>query len=291
MTVFLNGEFLPLEQARISPLDRGFLFGDGVYEVIPAYAKQLFRIKQHLQRLDNSLDAVRMANPYSDEEWQNILRELIAKQDYDDHTIYLQVTRGADNHRNYAIPRHIESTVFIMSSKLEAVPVPQQHLGTCAITREDNRWQHCDVKAITLLANILLRQQAVDRGCTETFLVRDGQVTEGAASNIFIVCDGTLFTPPKGPMLLPGITRDLVLEIAENTGFPHQQQSFSVNKLFTADEVWLTSSTREIVPVISVDNRRIGTGEPGEIWHEFIVAYDHCKQQTTTYNRLSEELP
>lgn len=279
MTVFLNGAFLPLEQARISPLDRGFLFGDGVYEVIPAYAGRLFRIEQHLQRLNNSLNAVRMANPYSVEEWQNILRELISRQDYDDHTIYIQITRGADDHRNHTIPEHIEPTVFIMSSRLEEAPGSMQHPGARAMTREDNRWQHCDVKAITLLANILLRQQAVDQGCTETFLVRDGQVTEGTASNIFIVRDGTLFTPPKGPMLLPGVTRDLVLEIAENAGFPYRQQSLSVDELFAADEVWLTSSTREIVPVISVDNRRIGAGVPGEIWHEFIVAYDRCKQQ------------
>ncbi len=279
MTIFLNGEFLPLERARISPLDRGFLFGDGIYEVIPAYAGRLFRVEQHLRRLQNSLNAIRMTNPYSSQEWQNILQRLMSRQDYDDHMIYLQVTRGADGNRNHAIPKNIEPTVFIMSSRLETGPVSTKHPGARAITQEDNRWRHCDVKAITLLANILLRQRAIDQECAETFLICDGQVTEGAASNIFIVRDGTLFTPPAGPMLLPGITRDLVLEIAKNIDFPHRQKPVSVSELFAADEVWFTSSTKEIVPVISVDNRQIGTGIPGEVWHRFTVAYGHCKEQ------------
>ncbi len=278
MFVFLNGEFLPLQQARVSPLDRGFLFGDGVYEVIPAYAGQLFRIEQHLQRLQNSLDAVRMANPYSSQQWLNILQELMWRQDYDNHVIYLQVTRGADDHRSHAIPADIEPTVFVMSSRLKTEPATAHHPGAHTITREDSRWRHCDIKAVTLLANVLLRQQAVDRQCEETFLVCDGKITEGAASNIFIVRDQTLFTPPQGPMLLPGVTRDLILEIAEDIDFPCQERTFSTHDLLAADEVWFTSSSREIVPVISVDGQQIGCGTPGPVWHKFISAFDHYKE-------------
>ena len=278
MIVFLNGELLSLEQARVSPLDRGFLFGDGVYEVIPAYAGQLFRIEQHLQRLQNSLDAVRMANPYSSRQWLNILQELMSRQDYDNHLIYLQVTRGADDHRSHAIPADIEPTVFVMSSRLKTEPATAHHPGAHTITREDSRWRHCDIKAVTLLANVLLRQQAVDRQCEETFLVCDGQVTEGAASNIFIVRDRTLFTPPQGPMLLPGVTRDLILEIAEDIDFPCQERTVSTHDLLAADEVWFTSSSREIVPVISVDGEQIGDGTPGAVWRKFIGAFDNYKE-------------
>lgn len=284
MTVYLNGEFLPIEEAHISPLDRGFLFGDGVYEVIPAYAGLLFRAEQHLQRLNNSLKSIRMTNPYSQDEWLDILQRLMSYQPYNNHTIYLQVTRGADDNRNHAIPPNLSPTVFIMSSELNTSPVATEHPGACALTRIDNRWEHCDVKAITLLANILLRQQAIDHDCAETLLIRDGNVIEGSASNIFVIRDKEIITPPKSPMLLPGVTRDLVLEIAAINSIPFNERNISVDELMTADEVWFTSSTKEIVPITRIDDQLIGNGEPGAVWKRMIVLYGECKQQLVAGN-------
>lgn len=280
MTVFLNGKFLPLEKAHISPLDRGFLFGDGVYEVIPVYAGYLFRIKQHLQRLQSSLNAIRMQNPHSTTEWIHILNTLIQQQPpFDNYSIYLQVTRGADIKRDHAIPGNIQPTVFIMTSELRIYPVPTEQQGACAITQKDNRWKHCDVKAITLLANILLRQQAVDAGCAETILIQNGNVIEGAASNIFIVKDGILRTPPKSPMLLPGVTRDLILEIAQTHNIAAGEYDISEEQLRSAEEIWITSSTREILPITRLDDQVIGNGQPGQHWQTMIRLYSEYKEQ------------
>ena len=237
MSVFLNGEFVPLAEARISPLDRGFLFGDGVYEVIPAYAGKLFRCDQHLDRLENSLDGIRLHNPYSRSQWKEILNELLQMQPYDNHSIYLQVTRGADQKREHSFPRNIQPTVFIMSTELNTGEVAIQHEGVCAITREDNRWQHCDIKAITLLANILLRQEATDENCSETILTKDGQVIEAVEERI------------------------------------------TVHELFAADEVWLTSSTKEILPVTHIDGKAIGKGKPGPVWQQMISLYANHKKR------------
>ncbi|MAT65776.1 MAG: D-amino acid aminotransferase, partial [Gammaproteobacteria bacterium] len=208
-TVFLNGEFLPHDQARVSVMDRGFLFGDGVYEVIPAYGGHLFRLQPHLQRLDNSLQAVRIPNPYTEPQWQGILEELVGENAGTDQSVYLQVTRGVMERRDHAFPLDLKPTVFAMSNPIpEPDPALAEH-GINAITLDDIRWQSCHIKAITLLPNVLLRQQAVEAGAAEAILLRDGEATEGAASNLFIVHDGMLVTPPKGPLLLPGITRDL----------------------------------------------------------------------------------
>jgi len=280
MTVFLNGEFMPLAEAHISPLDRGFLFGDGVYEVIPAYAGKLFRIEQHLDRLDNSLNGIRLRNPYSKLEWTQILTQLIDLQGYENHSIYLQVTRGADSKRDHSFPSdNVKPTVFIMSNELLSTPVATRHDGVCAITKPDDRWQHCDIKAITLLANILLRQQATDQGCTETLLTRDNKVIEGAASNIFIVADNVIKTPGKGQQLLPGITRDLILEIAEQQHMDTFEGDISIDELFSADEVWISSSTKEVLPVISIDEKPVGDGVPGPVWQKMVHYYADYKQR------------
>ena len=280
MTVFLNGEFLPLSEAHISPLDRGFLFGDGVYEVIPAYAGKLFRIEQHLDRLQNSLDGIRLTNPYSKQEWTQILTELIDQQEHNNHSIYLQVTRGVDSKRDHSFPKdNIKPTIFIMSTELHSTPVATTHDGVCAITQADDRWQHCDIKATTLLANIVLRQQATDQGCAETLLIRDNKVIEGAASNIFIIIDNVIKTPSKGQQLLPGITRDLILEIAAQHGMDTYEGDITVDELFSADEVWISSSTKEILPVITIDGRSVGSGATGPMWEKMVQQYADYKQR------------
>lgn len=262
-TVYLNGQYIPLNEAKISVLDRGFLFGDGVYEVIPSYSGKLFHLQQHIQRLDSSLSNIRLHNPYSEEQWLEILTPLLDK-DLDQY-IYLQITRGIAPKRDHAFPEDIQPTVFAMCSNI--VPMQDKELGVKAITLDDSRWELCNIKATTLLANILHRQSAVDQGCAEAILIKDGYVTEGAASNIFAVLDDILITPPNGETILPGITRQIILDIAAQNNIPVSEEIFSLDALKTASEIWLTSSTREIVPVTNLDGQIIGNGKPGPLWH------------------------
>jgi D-alanine transaminase len=275
---YLNGSFLPLEEAHVSVMDRGFLFGDGVYEVIPVYGKRLFRLAHHLKRLQNSLDAVRICNPLADDEWENILTELIKRNNGSDQAIYLQVTRGVAAKRDHAFPEDTSPTVFVMSTPAPASADIASIAGIRAITLEDNRWKHCNIKAITLLPNVLLRQEAVDAGTAEAILIKDGLAIEGAASNIFIVSNGMLITPPNGPALLPGITRDLILELAVNNAIPHREAGIPLDELLSADEIWLTSSTREISPVIILDDTTVGEGTPGPVWKRMISLYQDYKE-------------
>ncbi len=273
--VYLNGRFLPLQEARISVLDRGFLFGDSVYEVIPAYGGRLFRLDEHLSRLESSLDQVRIEPPLRHQQWASILNRLLMTDD-SDRSVYLQVTRGVAEKRDHAMPVHPTPTVFAMSSKLET---PYDvHVGVRAITLDDTRWTLCQIKATTLLANILQRQQALDRNCAEAILIRDGMVTEGAASNVFAVIDGVLVTPPKSHDLLPGITRDLVLELAQANAIEAREETISAETLSAADEIWLTSSTREILPVVELDGKSVGDGVPGPIWRRMHGIYQAYKQ-------------
>jgi D-alanine transaminase len=275
--VYLNGEFLPIERAQVSVLDRGFIFGDGVYEVIPVYGGRLFRLEQHLERLARSLAAIRLANPLSDEIWRRCLQELVARNDGGDQSVYVQITRGAAP-RDHAFPKDVTPTVYAASSPLKPLPADLAEQGVAAVTLPDIRWQRCDIKAITLLPNILLRQQAIDQGAVEAILVRDGAANEGAASNLFIVKEGVLVTPPKGPYLLPGITRDLILELAAAHGIAHREAVISSTDLKIAEEVWLTSSTREILPVTRLDQRPVGNGKPGALWRRMMDLYQRYKQ-------------
>ena len=275
-TVYLNGQYLPLCDAKISVLDRGFLFGDGIYEVIPAYGGRLFRLQEHLTRLDNSLVRIRLGNPYSSEEWATILQPLLIKGQ--DQYIYLQITRGVAPKRDHAFPEQISPTVFAMCSPI--VPFPERETGVKAITLDDNRWGLCNIKAITLLANILLRQSAIEQGSAEAILVKDGYVTEGAASNIFAVIDGILVTPPKGEEILPGITRDIILELALANNIPFSEDIISLEALQSASEVWLTSSTREIIPVVQLDSATIADGKPGPVWEKMHQLFQVFKQQS-----------
>jgi D-alanine transaminase len=278
MTVYLNGKFLPLAQAQVSVLDRGFLFGDGVYEVIPVYGRHFFRLELHLQRLEHSLRAIRLENPRSLDQWRCLLQELVAANDGQDQALYLQVTRGPAT-RDHAFPERIEPTVFAMSNPLNPLPADIRTRGIAAITREDIRWKYCHIKAITLLANTLLRQDALEAGAQEALLLRDDQVTEGAASNIFIVHGGGLITPPQSAALLSGITRDLVLELAQKGHIPCREEVISARDLIQAEEIWVTSSTREIVPVTCLDGKAVGTGRPGPLWREMDKWYQAYKAE------------
>lgn len=270
---YLNGEFLPLEEAKIPVLDRGFIFGDGVYEVIPVFQGHLFRIEQHLGRLQNSLNAIRIVNPLTNSDWLSLLNSLVARNGGGDQSVYVQVTRGVAK-RDHVLPGPINPTVFAMSNRLETRATIEP---VAAISREDIRWKFCHIKAIALLPNILLRQEAVDRGAYETILIRDGWVTEGAASNVFIAKDDIIKTPPKGPYLLPGVTRDLVVELLNTHGVPCQETEISGDELKGADEIWLTSSTREIVPVTSLDGEPVGAGLPGPRWRQTMSFYQVFK--------------
>ena len=270
-TVYLNGHFLPQEDACIPVTDRGFLFGDGVYEVIPAYGGRLFRLPHHLQRLQNSLDGIRLKNPMTDAEWERMLNQLLehnrdAAGDTNDQAVYLHVTRGSAAKRDHGFPETVTPTVYAISNPIPAADPAIKAQGLSAITLQDFRWQHCDIKAVTLLANVLLRQQAIDAGAAEAILIRDGYAIEGSASNLFVVLDGVITTPPKDKQLLPGITRDLVLELAELHKLPWKETTIQVSELEQAEEIWMTSSTREIIPITQLNGHNVGNGKPGAIW-------------------------
>lgn len=282
-TVYLNGAFLPKDQACVSVMDRGFLFGDGVYEVIPAYGGRLFRLPHHLKRLQDSLDGIRLANPCRDEQWHNILTELLERNrdpaaSRNDQSVYLQVTRGSAPRRDHSFPEHVIPTVFAMSNPMAEPDALTESRGIAVVTLDDIRWQMCNIKAITLLPNVLLRQQANEQDSAEAILIKDGLAIEGSASNLFTVKDGVLRTPPKGPLMLPGITRDLVLELAAQHGLPCHETDVSEAALRDADELWITSSTREIVPVTHLDARPVGNGLPGPLWKSMMGYYRSYKE-------------
>jgi len=263
---YLNGAWQPLEETRVPVLDRGFLFGDGVYEVIPVYSGRPFRLKQHLQRLENNLAAIRIDKPLSHDEWKVIIERLIEDHGAVDQALYLQVTRGIAPKRDHAFPAKVNPTVFAMTNRLPE-PDPERNLqGYAAITVIDERWNNCHIKAITLLANLLARQEAVDSDAQEAIFIRDGKAVEGAASNLFIVHDRLLITPPGSRDLLPGITRDFVLELAADHGIPYAEAEIPVEELRKADEIWVTSSIREVLPITLLDGKPVGSGKAGPGW-------------------------
>jgi len=279
--IYLNGQFMPITEAKVSVMDRGFLFGDGVYEVIPVYSRRSFRLGEHLRRLQHSLDGIRLANPHSEAEWARLIEEIVAKNEPEDQSVYLQITRGADTKRNHAFPAHVAPTVFIMSEALLTPPAALRETGVAAVTAVDNRWLRCDLKATSLLANCLLRQLAVDAGCVETILLRDGRMSEGAASNIFVVKNGVLLAPIKNHLMLPGITYDVVLELAQQHGLRVDVRDVTEAELRTADEVWLTSSTKEVLPITRLDGEPVGLdahrGEPGPVFTKMFRWYQEFK--------------
>ena len=274
--VYLNGQFLPLEDAKIPVLDRGFIFGDGVYEVIPVFHGKAFRLEHHLTRLESNINAIKIKNPHSKKEWTSIINDVISRNNPTDQSVYLQVTRGIAK-RDHKFPEDTRPTVFIMSNPLKHVPEEELENGVTAITLDDIRWQYCHIKSIALLPNILLRQQAVEQNASEAILIRDGMITEGAASNIFTVKDGIIYTPPKSGCLLPGITRDLVVELAATHGMTCREEAISEEALQQVDEIWLTSSTKEILPITRLNNTPVGDGKPGTVWKTMYHCYQDYK--------------
>ncbi|HET6654722.1 MAG TPA: D-amino acid aminotransferase [Gammaproteobacteria bacterium] len=278
-TAYLDGDYLPLADVRVSPLDRGFLFGDGVYEVIPVYDGRLFRLDQHLRRLAYSLDAIRLPDPYSAARWQEVLNGLVARNGGGMQSIYLQVTRGVGVGRDHRFPAEVTPTVFALSQEL--VPVSATYLdnGMETVTAEDIRWRRCDIKSISLLGNILLRQQAEDAGAAETILLCDGCATEGSSSTLFVVtADGKVRTPPKDNRLLPGITRDLILELAHGAGLDCEEAEIPAAELASFPEVWLASSLREVLAVTRIDGAPVGDGRPGPAWRRVHALFQQYKQ-------------
>lgn len=283
MSVYLNGQFLPLAEAKVSVLDRGFVFGDGIYELIPVYSGKPFRLDAHLRRLQFSLDGIRLANPHSVAEWRERILQLIARQDFADQSVYIQVTRGTPVEgqplRDHAFPHDVSPTVFMFAQPLVTATPAQKAAGVCAVSAVDNRWLRCNIKAISLLANLLLRQQAVDVGCAETVMLRDGLLTEGAASNIFVVKDGVLRAPPPSSLMLTGITYDVVLELAAAHDIPHEVRAITEAEVRDADELWMTSSTKEIMSIVALDGVPVGAGVPGPLAMRMDALYQTFKQQ------------
>ncbi len=283
MSVYLNGQFLPLAEAKVSVLDRGFVFGDGIYELIPVYSGKPFRLDAHLRRLQFSLDGIRLANPHSVAEWRERILQLIARQDFSDQSVYIQVTRGTPVEgqplRDHAFPHDVSPTVFMFAQALVTATPAQKTAGVCAVSAVDNRWLRCNIKAISLLANLLLRQQAVDVGCAETVMLRDGLLTEGAASNIFVVKDGVLRAPPPSSLMLTGITYDVVLELAAAHDIPHEVRAITEAEVRDADELWMTSSTKEIMSIVALDGVPVGAGVPGPLAMRMDALYQTFKQQ------------
>lgn len=267
---YLNGGFIPRNEARISPMDRGFLFGDGVYEVIPVHGGRPFRLDAHLARLQRSLVGIGIANPHSHAEWADLVQRLVAAHPWSEQALYVQVTRGADTVRNHAFPQDLPPTVFMTADALAPIPAEQLERGVTALSAADFRWLRCDLKTTALLANCLLRQLAVEQGCAETVLFRDGFLTEGSASNIFVVRDGVLLAPPKSHLTLPGITCDVVLELAAKHGQATEVREIREEEVHAADELWLTSSTKEVLPITRLDDKPVGTGRPGPVTRAMI---------------------
>ena len=275
-TVYLNGEFLPLEEAKVPVLDRGFIYGDGIYELIPVYAGRPLRLKEHLARLQRSLDAIRLANPHTDAEWAALIDAMIAKNGSGDIYVYFQITRGVAK-RDHAFPKDTPPTVFMMASPLPTPPREQVENGVACVTMQDNRWLRCDIKAISLLGNVLLRQAALDAGGAEAVMFRDGLLTEGSASNILVARDGKLLAPPKDHLILPGVTYDLVLELDAKHVVPFEVREITEAEVRSADELMLTSSTKEVLAITQLDGKPVGNGKPGPIFRQLHGLYQDYK--------------
>lgn len=275
---YLNGEYVALRDARISPLDRGFLFGDSVYEVLPVFGDRMFLFGEHFDRLARSLREIRLENPHTHAQWQGILEQLIARNGGGDMYLYVQVTRGMEYGRNHSFPAVVTPNVFAMASPLPVFTDEQRVNGLSAITVQDFRWGRCDIKTTALLANVLLKQQAADAGANETLIVRDGEVLEGSSTSVLIVSGGVLITPPNSHRILPGTTRDAALSLATGV-MPVEVRSIPIDELRAADEVWIAAATRDVLPVTRVDGAPIGTGRPGPAWLRFSEAFKTLRAQ------------
>jgi D-alanine transaminase len=280
-TCYLNGEYLPLREARISPLDRGFLYSDGAYEVTPVYGGRPFRFQQHHDRLTRSLREIRMDDPLARDAWRGVYRELITRNGVAsaDSYIYVQVTRGAEYGRNHAPLPDVPRTVFAFAAPWPEGRAGWRESGLPAVTAQDTRWARCDIKSVSLLANVLLRQLAVDADASETILLREGQLTDSSASSVHAVIEGELRTPPNSWKLLPGTTRTVLEEVADKAGVRCHSVAVSEAELRGASEIMLGAATREVQPVTTLDGKPVGIGRPGPVWRKLYDAYQAYKRE------------
>ena len=276
-TVYLNGDFLPIEEAKISPLDRGFIFGDGVYEVIPFYAGRGLRMREHLQRLQRSLDELEIENPYTIEQWEASITALIEKNGGGNVGVYIQVTRGVAK-RDFPPPKGLKQTVFMMVNPL-ATPKPEIYTkGISCVSLDDNRWLKCHIKSVALLGAVLLKHESNQGGYDDAVLFRDGYLTESSASNIAAVKNGVILCPPLDNLILPGITYELMIELARKNKLPLEIRRVPRRQVKTADELWIMSSTKEVVPIVKLDDKPIGSGEPGPIFKQMHQLFQDYKR-------------
>jgi len=270
---YLNGAYVPLAEARVSPLDRGFLFGDAVYEVVPVYGSRPFRLRQHLDRLERSLAGIRMPAPLSHGEWAKVCQELISRNLGSDAYVYIQITRGGEFGRSHAWPEGLAPTLFAYLSALEPTAASLRERGVAAVTAADTRWARRDIKSTALLANVLLKKLSVDAGAYETILLEHGELTEGSSTSVHVVKDGIVRAPPNGHHILPGTTRDVVTELAVRLGLPTMSAGVSEAQLRGADEIWLTFATRGVLPVTTLDGAPVGKGQPGPWFKRMDAAF------------------
>jgi D-alanine transaminase len=276
--VFLNGKFLPIEEAKVPVLDRGFIFGDGVYELVPVYSRVAFRLDEHLARLERSLAEARIRNPYTRREWRELIYRLVDAQPFEDQGVYFQVTRGVAK-RDHAFPKDAEPTVFMMANPLVTPAKQTVQKGAIAVTAQDNRWLRCDIKSISLIGNCLLRQLSAEAGAAETILIRDGKLTEASSSNVFVVKRGVILSPAKSHLILPGITYDVLVELARANGLPLELREVSEAELRGADEIWISSSSKEVLAIVALDGARVGDGSPGPLFLRMYQLYQDFKQK------------
>lgn len=277
---YLNGEYTSLAQAKVSVLDRGFIFGDGIYEIVPVYGRKLFRFEEHMARLERSLTKVRIVNPHTRGEWLERCRRLIAAQAVDDQLAYMQVTRGVA-WRDHVMPTDIEPTVFMMATPMRHATAEQRHHGVACVTARDFRWERGDIKSISLLGNVLARQISADRGAVETILFRNGFLTEAAASNVWVVHEGAVLGPPKSEHVLEGVRYDLLRDLCEEEGIAYNLRPIAESEVLVADELMLSSATKEVLPVTTLDGEPVGhgalRGKPGPIYSRLYEAYQRAK--------------
>jgi len=286
-TVYLNGKFIPIEKAMVSVLDRGFLFGDGIYEVIPVYNRSMFRFKEHIQRLTNGLNALRIQSYLNIDDVQSILTTLIDNHHNDNQLIYIQITRGVMSSRAHAIPHDCKPTVFAQTNDLPEVTYDSLRLGIAAVTTEDTRWKNCHIKATSLLANVLLYQYAMENNAEETILIDDGFVTEASISNVFIVKEGVVITAPHSRKILGGITRDLIVELAQKNNIQIQERFISEKELQQADEVFISSSSKEIRPILYLNGIAVNEAKPGPVWDKLIHLFQDYKKAFSCRSKKS----
>jgi len=271
-----NGKFLPLDQISISPLDRGFIFGDGVYEVIPVYNGAPLRAREHFERLQRSMDEIQLANPHTVDEWMKLTRELL-RHHAGDQAVYIQVTRGAPPKRDHVIPKGLQPTVFMMSNPMATPSREAVENGVACVTSRDFRWEKCHVKSTSLLGNVLARQISADAGAVETILFRDGKLTEASSSNVFVVRNGVVAAPPRDNLILMGITYDLVMQLAREGAVKLETRPVTQGEVRSADEIWLSSSTKEVLAVTTLDGRPFAGGHPGPVFRRIHAAFQSAK--------------